>query len=568
MPTKIHGAEYPIQKIFCDDFVFSIPLYQRPYAWETEQAEALLDDLLGFLGDSDEPIDEVNPYFLGSIVLIKPEGTPEAEVVDGQQRLTTLAILIAVLREVLPPERNPDRLTKFLYEEGDEFTGTKNRYRLTLRDRDADFFQRYIQDKGGIKRLVGLKDAILTDSQAHIRDNARLLLNRLEEIPVDRRFRLAQFLVTGCLLVVVSTPDLDSAYRIFSVLNDRGLDLSHTDILKSEIIGRIPEAQQENYNKRWEDAEEMLGRQAFQELFSHIRMIYRKSKPQGSVLKEFREYVKPSKEPAHFIDEVLCPLAEAYNNIADFDYQSTQNAEEINRLFKWLDRIDNVDWVAPAILYLSKYRHQPNQLLQFFHDLDRLASALMICRSNINDRIKRYGNLLAAIEEDKDLYTDNSPLQLTQKECDAVIEALDGDIYNNTKTRVYVLLRLDAALSKGEATYAFPKITVEHVLPQNPSPSSQWLNWFPTEEQRNQYVHRLGNLVLLSRSKNSQAKNYEFDIKKQKYFTGQDGVSPFALTTQVLKEPQWTPTVIEHRQVELLKRLKQLWRLQLSNSAH
>jgi len=561
MPTKIHGAEYPVQKVFCDDFVFFIPLYQRPYAWETEQAEALLDDLLGFLGDSDDPIDEINPYFLGSIVLIKPEGFPEAEVVDGQQRLTTLAILIAVLREVLPPERNPGKLTKFLYEEGDDFTGTKNRYRLTLRDRDAEFFQKYIQDQGGLKKLIGLKDAVLTDSQAHIRDNALIFLKRLEQIPADQRFRLAQFIVTGCLLVIVSTPDLDSAYRIFSVLNDRGLDLSHTDILKSEIIGRIPETQQEVYNKQWEDAEELLGREAFQDLFSHIRMIHRKAKSQDSVLKEFREHVKPSDKPAHFMDTVLCPLAEAYANIADTDYQSIQNAEEINTLFKYLNRIDNADWIPPAILYLSKYRHQPTQVLRFFRDLDRLASGLMIRRSNINDRIKRYGHLLASIEKDADLYAPNSPLQLTPNECTSIVENLNGDIYCNTKTRLYVLLRLDTTLSNGEAIYTFPKITVEHVLPQNPNSNSQWMKWFPNEDLRNQHVHRLGNLVLLSRSKNSKAQNFEFEAKKEKYFTGSDGVAPFALTTQVLKEQKWTPDVIERRQRELLKRLKQLWRL-------
>jgi hypothetical protein len=366
----------------------------------------------------------------------------------------------------------------------------------------------------------------------------------------------------------VSTPDLESAYRIFSVLNDRGLDLSHTDILKSEIVGRIPDHQQELHNMQWEDAEERLGRQAFQELFSHIRMIYRKSKPQDSVLKEFREYVKPGDQPTRFMDKVLCPLAEAYSIIADADYQSTQNAEEINQLFKYLNRIDNADWVPPAILYLSKYRHQPSQLLRFFQDLDRLASAMMISRFNINDRIKRYGQLLAAIEGDQDLYAMNSPLQLIQKECDRVITALDGDIYYDIKTRLYILLRLDATLSEGGATYSFSKITVEHVLPQNPAPSSQWLEWFPTEELRSQYVHRLGNLVLLSRSKNSQAQNYDFDVKKQKYFTGRDGVSPFALTTQVLKEQQWTPTVVEHRQVELLNHLKQLWRLQSSHSTY
>ncbi|MEO0373169.1 MAG: DUF262 domain-containing HNH endonuclease family protein [Cyanobacteria bacterium P01_A01_bin.17] len=562
MPTKIHGAEYPIQKIFCDDFVFSIPLYQRPYSWEPEQAEALLDDLLDFLGDSDDPIDAINPYFLGSIVLIKPEGAPDAEVVDGQQRLTTLAILISVLREVLPPERNPDKLTKFLYEEGDDFTGTKNRYRLTLRDRDATFFQKYIQDKGGLRKLADLKEAVLTDSQSNIRDNALLYLERLDQMPVIQRFRLAQFLITGCLLVVVSTPDLDSAYRIFSVLNDRGMDLSHTDILKSEIIGRIPETQQSAYNKQWEDAEEMLGRASFQDLFSHIRMIYRRAKSKDSVLKEFRQYVQPAAEdPTRFMDKVLCPLAEAYAVISDAAYQSTQDAEEINTLFHHLNRIDNADWIPPAILYLSKYLHQPTLLLRFFRDLDRLASGLMIRRANINDRIKRYSQLLNAIEADADLYSPDSPLQLKSKECDRIIEKLNGDLYRELKIRQYVLLRLDTALSGGDATYAFRKITVEHVLPQNPAPNSQWLKWFPSEDLHEQHVHRLSNLVLLSRAKNSKAQNYEFDVKKQKYFTGSDGVSPFALTTQVLHTEEWTPQILERRQTELLEKLKCLWRL-------
>lgn len=567
MPTKIHGAEYPIQKIFCDDFVFSIPLYQRPYAWETEQAEALLDDLLGFLGDDNGPADEVNPYFLGSIVLIKPEGSPNAEVVDGQQRLTTLTILLSVLREVAPKEVASE-LTEFLYEKGSVVKGTQNRYRLTLRERDADFFRTHLQDEDGLSKLVSLKDALLPDSQRHIRDNALLFLSRLQKLPESQRLRLAQFIATGCFLVVVSTPDLESAYRIFSVLNDRGLDLSHTDILKSEIIGRIPENKQELYNAKWEDAEERLGRQAFQELFSHIRMIYRKAKPQDTVLKEFREFVKPGGNPTYFIDKVLCPLAEAYCNIADVDYQSTHNAESINQLFKYLNRIDNADWVPPAILYLSKYLHQPNQLLRFFQDLDRLASALMICRFNINDRIKRYGQLLTAIEEEKDLYAPNSPLQLTQEECRWVIENLNGDIYCHLRTRLFILLRLDTALSQGDAVYAFPKITVEHVLPQNPGLNSQWLEWFPSEDLKEQYVHRLGNLVLLSRTKNSQAQNFDFEVKKQKYFTGSDGVSPFALTTQVLKEQRWTPEVVERRQKELINRLKQLWRLDEFSSVH
>lgn len=560
MPTKIHGAEYPIQKIFCDDFVFSIPLYQRPYAWDTEHAEALLDDLLGFLGDGDEAIAKINPYFLGSIVLIKPEDSPKSEVVDGQQRLTTLTILLAVLREVVPAALAPG-LTKFIYEKGDIFTDTENRYRLTLRERDADFFQKYIQDEGGISQLQTLENAVLPDSQKRIRDNALKFLQRLQELPETHRIRLAQFIITGCFLVVVSTPDLESAYRIFSVLNDRGLDLSHTDILKSEIIGKIPDSQQDSYNKQWEDAEEMLGRDTFKELFSHIRMISRKAKYQDSVLKELRLYVKPSDRPAHFIDSVLCPLAQAYADITDSSYESTQHTETINTLFKHLNRIDNADWIPPAILYLSQHRHQPDRLLHFFRDLDRLASGLMIKRANINDRIKRYGQLLNAIETGQDLYSPDSPLQLTRPECASILNNLNGDLYYDYKIRQYVLLRLDTELSGGEAIYTYPKVTVEHVLPQNPAPDSQWMQWFPTEEKRDQYVHRLGNLVLLSRSKNSRAQNYEFDVKKEKYFTGSDGVSPFALTTQVLNEKAWTPAVVDRRQQALVSKLSHLWRL-------
>src|SRR3712207_1048229 len=97
-PKTLSAQEQPLAKIFSDDFAFSIPGYQRPYAWTTEHAGELLDDLLDFMGTDGESRGALNPYFLGSIVLIKGL-TPESEVVDGQQRLTTLTILLAVLRE-------------------------------------------------------------------------------------------------------------------------------------------------------------------------------------------------------------------------------------------------------------------------------------------------------------------------------------------------------------------------------------------------------------------------------------------------------------------------------------
>lgn len=394
--VKIHATEYPIYKVFSNDFVFTIPLYQRPYAWTTEQAGELLEDLLTALGEGHEPIDDINPYFLGSIVLIKGD-KPDAQVVDGQQRLTTLTILLAALRTLVQPQYGT-HLTKLLYEEGDLFLDTPNRYRLTLAKRDVDFFKEYIQNEGGISNLKDLNSATLSDSQKNIKENALLFLNYLENISESQRVRLTQFIIKQCFLVTVSTPDLDSAYRIFSVLNERGLDLSLTDILKAEIIGPIPDSQKDAYTSKWEDTQEELGRDGFQNLFSHIRMIYRKAKLSSSVLKEFREYVRPADNPQQFIDKTLCPLADALYIIKTATYQSDKRAEEVNKLFKQLNRIDNSDWIPPAILFLSRNQNHPDQLVQFFTDLERLAAGLMIRRANINERIERYGRLIAVIE--------------------------------------------------------------------------------------------------------------------------------------------------------------------------
>jgi uncharacterized protein with ParB-like and HNH nuclease domain len=100
---NIHGSEYPIKKIFSDDFVFTIPLYQRAYAWTIEESEELFQDLIRAMGDAEEAIDDISPYFLGSIVLIKGD-EPDAQVVDGQQRLATLTMLLAALRSLIKKE--------------------------------------------------------------------------------------------------------------------------------------------------------------------------------------------------------------------------------------------------------------------------------------------------------------------------------------------------------------------------------------------------------------------------------------------------------------------------------
>jgi len=556
--ARIQGIEKAVSKIFCDDFVFQIPNYQRPYAWTSEEAGELLEDLINSIQPQKSKNNGVTPYFLGSIVLIKNENDPESMIVDGQQRLVTLTILFSAIRSLVS-FKNATDITKRIYEKGDTILGTPNRYRLTVRKKDMEFFRKYIQDDEGIGELEGLKSK-LPDSCMNMKKNALHFKKRLMKMTETERLSLMKYITLNCYLVIVSTPDLDSAYRIFSILNDRGMDLSLTDILKAEIIGKIGKEDEDKFTKKWENIEDQIGRQAFEGLFAHIRMVYAKRKLRSTVLQEFRTFVKPTENPKEFIDKILLPMGEAFDQIRNASFEGTSRVDSINKYLTYLDRVDNFDWQPPAILFMTSYRNNTKKVLLFLKKLERLAAGMMIIRADINYRIDRYGRLIRAIEEKDKLFDDDSDLQLSRKEQGQIINALNGNIYRSVKIRLPVLLRLDEALAEGEASYHFPVISVEHVLPQTPPKGSEWLEWWDDDDEREENLHRLGNLALLSRRKNSKAKNYDFKKKKKVYFQ-KNNICSFPLTTQVLNETEWTPDVVKKRQKQLVDKLKNVWDL-------
>lgn len=571
---SIHGATYPLRKIFCNDYVFSIPLFQRSYAWTTDQAEALLDDLLAFLNESGS--EAINEYFLGSIVLIKKE-SPYARIIDGQQRLTTLTILLAVLRELIPA--HAEELTVFLYQKGNQIVGEPNTYRLNLRTRDAEFFQCYIQSEGGIAQLAELDPATLLESQKKMRENALLFLRRLKLLSEEQRFRLANSIVTRCFMVVVSTPSFESAYRIFAVLNDRGLNLTPGDILKAEILGKIPAEKHEDYTGKWEEIEEQLGSEHFQALFADICLIYRKAKLRESVLAEFRKHVQPRLcSSEQFIDEVLSPYADTFYTVKNAAYEVNNQVPiisnlnnhnnqahwqtDINNLLRWLNLVEHSDWVPAAMFYLV--RNQPHgshlDLLHFLRNLERLTAGLMILRENAHRRIDRFCQILKAIDSGQDLYEANSPLQLTTAECNNILATLDGDVSTLPGALLlYILLRLNAIFSGAQAPTKGIPVTVEQVLPTS-SGTSSWLQSFGRSKSRAKYANKLGNMVLLLRKKDPKLSKLDFSEKKRKYLDS-GGTLPLAITEQVVKQTEWTPRVIEQRQRMLLEKLQDFWRL-------
>lgn len=555
---QLEASEVPLHKVFSSDFDFSIPNYQRPYAWGTEEAMQLLDDLAHAL---DQNRDE--PYFLGSIVLVKDPASPTASVIDGQQRLTTLTILLAVLRDLSSDPTIAGEFQDKIVEPGLRLRKLAAKPRLTLRERERNFFQSYVQRHGGITDLMQLNNnQIETDAQKNIRDNALALHKELQAWPADRRDDLGTLISDRTFLVVVNTPDLDSAHRIFSVMNSRGLDLTPADIFKSRVIGDIPDGAADEYTEKWNEAEQKLGREDFADLFLHIRLIHTKRRAEQNLLREFPDQVLSEYLPERakeFVDDIVVPYANAYEEMTNIRYRAEHGQEVVNGWFKRLAQLDTSDWQAPALWAVRKHGDDPDWLDEFLRKLERLAASMFVRRVYVTPRLARYIELLRQLDSGHGLLA--AAFDLTGEEIEETRSRLSGDLYLVTKIRKYVLLRLDEALAGGAGvTYDHPIITVEHVLPQSPAVASEWREIF-SDAERSEWTHKLANLLLLNRTKNSYAQNYDFAEKKVKYFHGQGGVTTFALTSQVLAQTAWTPELLKERQAALLDVLSDEWAL-------
>ena len=561
MSNKITGKEYPLSKIFSSDFEYHIPGYQRPYAWTEEETGILFDDLYEFF-----ETESVDNYFLGSIVLIKDETSRNADVIDGQQRLTTLSILFSVMTSCFTNEKLKSNCIKYLQEEGNLLEGIAAQPRLFLRDRDQDFFFRYIQNIE-LDALLELDPATLdTEAQQHIQKNCRILRERFHDAFSDEAelAQFSKFLLTRCFLVAVSTPNQESAFRVFSVMNSRGLDLLPTDIIKSMTIGKLPKEEEEIYTAKWEELENQTGRDGFNEVFTHTRTIFAKERPKKNLLDEFKEYVVKATQPKALIDDYLAPYTYAYVQLKNCIFSSTQYAEEINYLLYWLNKTNNYDWMPPAIKFLAEHQNNSAYILWFLRKLERLASYLLVTAQDVNHRMDRYRWLLVEMESRPDHSLENplKNIELTDWEKAEFLRALDGEIYlMPSQRRNYIIQRLDSFVSDGGASYNTRLFTIEHVLPQHPAEGSEWMTLWPDRQEQRYWLNRIANLIPLTRQRNSAAQNYDFSTKKSKYFQSKNGTSSYTLTTQVISMDAWTPKVVKERQETLKKVFAQKWDL-------
>lgn len=546
------SSQIGLDKLFIKDVFqkwYRIPSYQRPYVWGKDQIFDLLDDITNAYTK-----DEKSEYFLGSLVLQEKENKEyqDFDILDGQQRLTTLFLITAVIRDLTDDENRKNTCQESIFRKGNKDDNIPERLRIVfdIRDDVKDFVDNYVKLSGAtlsdkIKYIA--EDKNQNQSVYNIA-NAILYIRQYfnENNNIDKFF---PFLRTKVLLISVSTKNLDDAFNLFTVLNNRGMKLRSADILKSDNLSLIEDkVEVSKYAKYWEQMESYFG-EDFDKFLSHLQSIITKEKAQLNLLDEFEKNIfkvgklNKGKDFFNFVKK--------YKEHYEFLFDDNQNLE-LKNLIK-LMQVGFVSdlWVAPLLCYYDKFGKE--NLVNFVKKLNNKFASDWIANLTPTNRISNMNNIITQIENSEnsnDLLGHNC-LKIDEK---SILDFIKGDIYGERPAR-YIILLVNYLDHSQETEFVIPNIiSIEHILPQNPRDNSQWKKDFD-DESREKWTDKIGNLIIISRRKNSAQGNKDFSEKKKKYFAGKVELGRSA---KIMSDYQsWTPVELQDNHEKVIKRLKE-----------
>lgn len=536
------------------DNKLTVPLYQRSYAWEDSHVNDLYDDLLTSIRNSDDE------YFIGSIVI--SSGRDRDEVVDGQQRLATISILLAAIRNYFLSVDDNDRAedTQNQYLSSRDRRSQEVIPNLKLNNNDNDFFYKTIilRPASKIKSSKASHDRIKRASiiaknkiQAYISTTSN---------PTETLLDLCDFIDENLKIILVKVPDHANAFTIFETLNDRGLDLAISDLLKNFLLGqagnRLNEVQ-ENWTKMYsllENTEnEELVVTFLRQFWSSIYGLTR----ERDLYKRIKDRIT-SKQRAIDLSNDLEDAARIYVALID-----TTNSF-------WND----YSYVAKnhmATLNLFRMTQMRPLLLSIFSRFNtREVEIALKFLVSVSVRFLIYGGLgggaleLQFSERAKEVSAGeiNNTNELKDKLKKIIpTETQFKDAFKNALVSKqylarYYLMTLENA-KRGEVNPEFvpnadtSAVNLEHVMPKKPNDS-----WNIDPDTHRTFLNRLGNLAILSNRLNSDIGNSSFEEKKKYYRE-----SSFELTKDLSEYITWNTDTISQRQEMLADLALKTWKI-------
>lgn len=549
MKKEIDVENNSLMKLFSENN-FTIPSYQRQYVWNEENTKELLQDIFEASAENSGE----NEYFLGSLVCQRVGDS--LEVLDGQQRLTTLYLIFHVMRNLFLKHEDTS-----YYEALDELLHQKENKAKKLKERNKFNYEIRKDVKDLFDKLATHNDIneIESFNDFKIKSNISIenIINNLNEI---RKYfskkdinivEYYDYLIEQVKIITITTEDLENAFRIFSVLNNRGIQLQNADLIKADNIGAIENDSKIEYSLKWEDIENYFDGDLDRYL-SIVRLILVKEKAKLNLYSEYKNYFEKNSniKGTIFIDK-LDKYKEIYEKVIKLNDIKISN--KTKNLLTIMHYLPHNDWISAVISYYYKFGNV--KFDEFIYAFDYMVSTDNIIGYDITTKIKDISLILSEIDKSKspDELLSNEESVLYDIDIEELEHALKQNIYRKRVSK-YILLKIEYISRSNDDVQIgnFQKLTIEHVYPQKPKDMKDWD--FENELELDKYRNKIGNLVLLNKSKNSSLSNSSFLNKNNKY-NSNESIDIFEETKKVynINRSEWKLKDIKKRQNALIK---------------
>jgi hypothetical protein len=515
-----------------------VPRYQRRYTWGEREVRQLIRDLWSAFER------RATFYFIGQIVLVKNDG--KLEVSDGQQRLTTLTMILAYARDRLPVRAGHFQMYIM---EGDQ-------PRLTPRDDDASFFRGFVQEPSQMSALAQHGETG-SDSKDQLCIAAGVIAAELTQLSNEELDAFISYTLRACSLNVVDADERGCAQTVFAALNVRGSPLSGADVIKSDLLENagLSGEEADKAALAWEEIEDMLAREDFAHLLDLMPFLLTGEHilSPGDLV-AFRTAVERAGGVRKFLFDTFPRYAEALRAILLGSIDVGPASAEVNRRVHMLKQIDKWDWAPAAIAYIVHSDGDHERARRFFQALDRFVFAGELSVLENRTLLKRLERTVAAIRANRG---ECEPLALTKSEQDQLIGAVNRSRKRDRQRRL-LLIRVEAALPGGSILSMTSDVTVEHILPKASHP--WWDARFPDPERRKEWSYMIGNETLITHEQNRRADRKPYPDKRR-IFLNTPNAPVHALSRMLADIEEWTIAEIELRHDKLVRALCVDWGL-------
>lgn len=567
MTMNFNTTNSTFRQLLGNGLRYSVPPFQRDYSWADLEWEELWQDIEALFIDDAE-----SAHYMGYLVL-QTTNNKQFDIIDGQQRLTTLSILIlaglSFLKDMVSHDVDADRNSQRLHQLKNDYIGYTDP--VTLIETPILKLNRH-NDKYYRNHLITLDKLPqrgLHASEHRIRKAFDWLKSKMKQrfgMEESSGQDFAQFLddlVDKLFFTVITVNDELNAFKVFETLNARGVRLSSTDLLKNYLfslasVDDLHDSQIKHLEERWESIITSLGNESFPEFLRVYWNSRHKLIRKTDLFKTIRKHIRNKEDAFRLVKEIELS-ADAYTALKDI--QDSRWAEES----KHLKQLTMYRVKQPFSVLLASYEKFFESDRKGFLSIVRAISILsfrynVICNNAPNEQERFYNKIAVKIESNE------------LKSALSVIKSLDeiypeDDIFRNAfiakqlkttdnrnkKIVRHILCEIEKVVSGVAIDENNEQFNIEHILPENPDDS-----WSNIEDTKiDSMTYRLGNMTLLETSSNRDAGNKSYQEKLIIYST-----SSLTMTKNLPENyTKWNLSSIDSRQKQLANRATSIWKI-------